>query len=249
LGTRVRIPGQVPYHWGALPHLWECNRASGSTMLTTTTNSGLHDFVVDRVLTRYAGAGVRAADLGSGPGAMAARLQSLGCEVVAVDRDAKGFSAELPHVSLDFDQPDFASELGIGSFQLVTAIEVIEHVESPIGFLRNVGRLLAPGGVAVLTTPNVDSLPARAKFFLAGKIRTMDEHGEPTHISPVFVDLLRRQFFSRARIKMREHFVFPPDGYQLTRQPLATALRLAAIFFSGDSLLGDNHVLVLEANA
>ena len=120
-------------------------------------------------------------------------------------------------------------------------------MESPIGFLRNVGRLLAPGGVAVLTTPNVDCLPARSKFLLQGKIRTMDERGEPTHISPVFYDLLKRQFLPRAGLQMREHLVFPPNGYQLTRKPIAWALRLASVVFSGAALLGDNHILVLEA--
>src|SRR5580658_1583849 len=132
----------------------------------TTTNKGLHEFVTDRVLAKYARPGIRAVDLGSGPGALAQRLQSFGCDVLAVDRTAEGFAAGLPHIELDFDQNDFASKLGPASFDLVTAVEVIEHVESPIGFLRNLGRLLAPGGVAVITTPNVDSLPARAKFML-----------------------------------------------------------------------------------
>ncbi len=216
-------------------------------MLHTNTNSGLHDFVGERVLTRYARPGVRAVDLGAGPGAMAARLSELGCDALAVDRDARGFEAKLPHVCLEFDQPDFASQLGHASFGLVTAVEVIEHVESPINFLRNIRYLLSPGGIAVLTTPNVDSLPARSKFFLLGKIRTMDEHSEPTHISPVFFDLLRRQFLPRAGLRLREHLVFPPKGYQLTRRPIAWAMRFASVAFSGEALLGDNHIFVVEA--
>jgi 2-polyprenyl-3-methyl-5-hydroxy-6-metoxy-1,4-benzoquinol methylase len=218
-------------------------------MLHTTTNGGLHEFVGERVLARYAHEGIRAADLGTGPGAMAVRLRSLGCDVVAVDRDAVGFEADIPHRCLDFNEPDFASPLGLGGFGLVTAIEVIEHVENPIGFLRNVGKLLAPGGVATLTTPNVDSLPARLKFLLAGKIRTMDEHGEPTHVSPIFFDLLQRQYLPRAGVRLREHLVFPPNGFQLTRKPLAWGLRLASMAFSSRSIVGDNHVLVIEASS
>lgn len=215
-------------------------------MINTTTNDGLHEFVQQSLLRRYARPGVRALDLGSGPGAMAARLQALGCAVIAADRDASGFAADLPHRAIDFNQPDFASQLGKQFFDLVTAIEVIEHVESPIGFLRNVGDLLAPDGVAILTTPNVDSLPARVKFFLRGRIRTMDAHGEPTHISPIFWDLLVRQYLPLARVRLREHLVFPEDGFQLSRPIVAATLRTAGRALGGANLLGDNHILLLE---
>ncbi len=216
-------------------------------MISTTTNSGLHDFVGQNVLALIARPGLKAADLGSGPGAMAARLAGMGCDVVAADISKNGFAANLPHVTVDFNQPDFASTLGPRQFGLVTAIEVIEHVESPIGFLRNIARLLAPAGVAVLTTPNVDSLPARFKFFLSGKIRTMDEHGEPTHISPIFFDLLQRQFLPLAGLRLRQHLVFPPRGFQLSRKSVALTMRVMAQAFSGESILGDNHIFVLQA--
>lgn len=218
-------------------------------MPCTTTNSGLHDFVVDRVLSRYARSGARAVDLGAGPGAMAERLQALGCDVTAVDCDPAVYQGNLPFLALDFNQSAFASHLGVARFDLVVTVEVLEHVESPIGFLRNIGELLAPGGVAVITTPNLDSLPARVKFLLAGKIRMMDDQSEPTHISPIFFDLFRRQFLPRAGLRLREHLVFPPDGYHLTRKPMAWALRLASHAFSGDALLGDNHIFVVEATS
>lgn|SRR5437879_5013899 len=189
----------------------------------------------------------RAADLGAGPGAMTERLHALGCEVVPVGRDPSAYLGDFPLVILDFNQTGFASQFGIGRFDLVVTVEFIEHVESPIGFLRNISQLLAPEGVAVITTPNVNSLPARAKFLLAGKIRMMDENSDATHISPVFVDLLRRQFLPLAGLRLREHLVFPPNGYQLTRKPIAWAMRLASLAFSGEALLGDNHIFVLEA--
>jgi SAM-dependent methyltransferase len=216
-------------------------------MIETTTASGLHAFVVDRVLRTYARPGARAVDLGSGPGAMVERLQSLGCNVIAVDRTTQGYRADAPLFTVDLNERDFSDVLGLRSFHLVTAIEVIEHLESPICFLRNVGRLLAPGGVAVLTTPNVDSLPARVKFLLTGKIRTMDEGSEPTHISPVFWDLFRRQFLALANVGLRDRLVFPPNGYQLTRKSLAWIFRLARPVFRGECLAGDNHIWVIEA--
>jgi len=218
-------------------------------MLHITTNDGLHEYVSGRIFACYMRTGMLAADLGAGPDAMAAPPRSLGCDVVAVDRDAIGSEAGVPHQCLDFNEPDFASQLGLGGFGLVKAIEVFEHVENPIGFSRNVGRLLARGSVAVLTTPNVDSLPARLKSFLAGKFRMMDEHSEPSHITPIFFDLLERQYLPQAGVRLREHLVFPPNGFQLTRKPLVWRLRLASLAFSGQSLLGDNHILVLEARS
>jgi len=216
-------------------------------MLHTTTNSGLHEFVGERVLTNWVRPSMKAADLGSGPGAMAARLKRMGCDVIAADRSAHDFEAGVPHIEIDFNQPDFAAALGYRAFGMVTAIEVIEHVESPIGFLRNIARLLAPGGVAVITTPNVDSVPARLKFLVAGKIRTMDEKSEPTHISPIFFDLLRRQFLPIAGLHLRQHLLFPPDRFQLSRKSVAWCMRLVATVFPGESTIGDNHILVLEA--
>lgn len=98
-------------------------------------------------------------DLGLGSGALAARLGDLGFEVTAVDLASEGFGAHVPFIPLDLNEPDFAARLGPSSFDLVTAVEVVEDLESPIGFLRNVADLLDPKGVAVVTTPNVENGP------------------------------------------------------------------------------------------
>jgi 2-polyprenyl-3-methyl-5-hydroxy-6-metoxy-1,4-benzoquinol methylase len=228
------------------PALKKC-RCENRAMIGTVTARGLHEYVAAQVIARYARTGTRAVDLGAGPGAMCERLHSFGCEVVAVDRDPAVYQGQHRFVAQDLNHTAFASDLGAASFDLVVAIEVIEHVESPINFLRNIAQLLAPDGVAVITTPNVDSLPARLSFLLEGKIRMMDEVSDPTHISPIFSDLLRRQFLPRAGLKLSEHLLFPPKGYQLTRKPFALPLALAAAVFPGDSVLGDNHIFVFKA--
>ena len=217
-------------------------------MLATYAPPGLHDYVLERVLPRFVRPGERAVDLGAGTGALAVRLREAGWDVLAADIYVDGFNADVSLVQVNFNQPDFASHLGLGTFGLVTAIEVIEHVENPIGFLRNIGRLLTPGGVAVLTTPNVDSAPARIKFLLTGTIRMMDAQSEKTHITPIFWDLLVRQYLSRAEVKLLDHEVYPPRGYKLTRRGLAQAMQLLSVLMGGDCLQGDNHVLILGAD-
>jgi SAM-dependent methyltransferase len=210
---------------------------------------GLHEFVAAEVLAKLAGSGKKALDLGTGRGAIAQRLELMGCEVLAADKCQDDYEAQSPHITINFDQPDFASSLGVHSFDVVTAIEVIEHVESPIGFLRNVERLLSPNGVAVLTTPNVDCLPARIKHLLSGKIRTMDEYGDPTHISPIFYDLLQRQFLPLSGLQLQQHLLFPPHGFQLSRKSVAWLMGLATRCLPGESMVGDIHVLVVKSRS
>lgn len=52
--------------------------------------------------------------------------------------------------------------------------------------------LLRDDGLGVVTTPSMDGFHARARFLLKGKLRAMDEWGDPTHISPIFESLLPR---------------------------------------------------------
>src|SRR5579872_3477824 len=196
----------------------------------TATTPGLHEFLLQTVIPRYFRSGESALDLGAGSGAMTLQLQEVGWRAVAADINCEGHRAGVPFVQIDFDQQDFATKLGPGNFGLVTAVEVVEHVENPIGFLRNIKRLLKPGGVGVLTTPNVDNTPARIKLLLSGTIRMMDAQSEKAHITPIFWDLFTRQYLPRAELRIVEHHVYPANGYQLTRPALAGSMRLFSVF-------------------
>ncbi|HVT65509.1 MAG TPA: class I SAM-dependent methyltransferase [Mycobacteriales bacterium] len=52
-------------------------------------------------------------------------------------------------------------ELPDGTFDLIVASHVIEHVDDPVGFARRAAQLLKPGGVFMFATPNVDSADVR----------------------------------------------------------------------------------------
>ena len=92
----------------------------------------------------------------------------------------------------------------------------------------------------------MDNAPARVKFLLKGKVRMLDEIGDPTHISAIFLDLLRRQLLPRAGLKLVEDQLYPPRGFKVTRRHYAWAFRILAGLLPGDALLGDNHILVLQ---
>lgn len=54
------------------------------------------------------------------------------------------------------------------SFDAIFSTEGIEHLENHFSFLRELCRILKPGGVLVLTTPNTTALRSRVRFFGSG---------------------------------------------------------------------------------
>jgi 2-polyprenyl-3-methyl-5-hydroxy-6-metoxy-1,4-benzoquinol methylase len=212
-------------------------------LLEERTVSGLHDFL-DPILKRYAIPGGRAIDLGAGSGALAVRLRDLGYEVIAVDINGERYKADIPFISLNLNSPDF-SHLGNGVFDFIAAVEVIEHLENPITFLRHLRSLCKSDGIALITTPNMDNLPSRFRFLLTGKLHMMDEK-VPNHISPIFYDLFIRQYLPRAGLKLVEHHFFPKKGYKVSRKRYSWIFRLLARIVPGTTLLGDVHIFVLK---
>jgi SAM-dependent methyltransferase len=54
------------------------------------------------------------------------------------------------------------------SFAAIFSTEGIEHLENHFSFLREMCRILKPGGILVLTTPNITALRSRVRFFGSG---------------------------------------------------------------------------------
>jgi 2-polyprenyl-3-methyl-5-hydroxy-6-metoxy-1,4-benzoquinol methylase len=80
-------------------------------MLNTTSNGEYHAFVAECVLARCVPSGLRAADVGAGSGAIASRLNTWGCELLAVDQSAERFASQLSHLAVDITQADFTSKV------------------------------------------------------------------------------------------------------------------------------------------
>lgn len=98
---------------------------------------------------------------GGGPVTQAAR--SMGHRVVEVDL--------FPRGDLSGVRADACARLPFkdGSFDSLLCMEGIEHFENQTGFVRECARVLKPGGVMILSTPNVLHLGSRVAGFLTGQ--------------------------------------------------------------------------------
>ncbi|MBA3576526.1 MAG: bifunctional 2-polyprenyl-6-hydroxyphenol methylase/3-demethylubiquinol 3-O-methyltransferase UbiG [Sphingomonas sp.] len=101
--------------------------------------------------------GKSALDVGCGAGLLAEPLARLGAQVTAIDAAAELIDSARQHSQgqgLSIDYRNCAVEDLDGQFDLVTSMEVIEHVAEPQSFVRGLVARLAPGGLLILSTPN-----------------------------------------------------------------------------------------------
>jgi 2-polyprenyl-6-hydroxyphenyl methylase / 3-demethylubiquinone-9 3-methyltransferase len=105
-------------------------------------------------------AGLKALDIGCGGGLVAEPLARMHAETLGIDLVADSIIAAKHHAQGQ-DLPltyrvASAEELAAAGevFDLVTCLEVVEHVATPAAFLATVASLVRPGGVLVLSTLN-----------------------------------------------------------------------------------------------
>jgi len=116
---------------------------------------------------------LRVLDLSAGRGEIAAALAGDGCDVRGTHFRADDYKlAEeppSPGIAIDPDV-DLTRPLPYGSaaFDLVILCEVAEHLPTYIPVIAEIGRVLAPSGHLILSTPNVARLHSRWHFFWTG---------------------------------------------------------------------------------
>ena len=134
--------------------------------------------------------GKRALDLSPGDGATARLLASLGYAVVVTDYDRPPpLTQEIERiggVDLNHFLP-FQS----GTFDAVDLVEVIEHIENQAQLIREIRRVLKPGGRVLISTPNILNVFSRMRFlftgFLRGRVRPVHYTKKPGNAPNIYL--------------------------------------------------------------
>jgi len=111
-----------------------------------------------KIACRYVGQNKRVLEIGCGRGDFLARIRQTGavCRGLELNPDAVGLARSK---GLDVTQTSLEqhSRLSPGSYDMVCAFQVLEHVSAVGDFLRGCGNMLPIGGTLVLSVPNNDS--------------------------------------------------------------------------------------------
>lgn len=110
-------------------------------------------------------------DVGCGDGRTSGFwLRDHGCAYEGVDVSALAVE-EARELGFQAQRIDDAGRLPFkdGSFEVVLCIEVLEHLFSPLDALREMGRVLRPGGLLIVTVPNVAYWRRRLDLALLGR--------------------------------------------------------------------------------
>jgi 2-polyprenyl-6-hydroxyphenyl methylase/3-demethylubiquinone-9 3-methyltransferase len=104
--------------------------------------------------------GLSLLDIGCGGGLIAEPMARLGARVTGIDATERNIKtarlhAEGQELAIDYRATTAEALAGTGAqFDIVLALEVVEHVADVDLFLQSIGRLTQPGGLVFLSTLN-----------------------------------------------------------------------------------------------
>jgi 2-polyprenyl-3-methyl-5-hydroxy-6-metoxy-1,4-benzoquinol methylase len=126
----------------------------------------------DLMTAELKGSGRALLDVGCGPGNFLHLAQEAGFQVTGLELNPILANRARSRTGAEVIQGDFLStELQGRRFDVVTMLDLIEHLQDPVGALKQCRCLLKPGGSLILYTPNHSSLIvliAQAGYRLSG---------------------------------------------------------------------------------
>jgi SAM-dependent methyltransferase len=178
------------------------SRAKDGAVAEALAHQAIHDTVVG-ILEKLPRGTVL--DVPAGQGALAARLIAAGFDVCCCDLYPEIFRLE----GVEIRQGDLNRELPFNdrSFDYISCLEGLEHIENPHQAIHEFARLLRPGGQLIVSVPNILNIEERLKWLI---------YGYTSHFKPITCEQVKRL---RAESDNREEITshVNPIGYSELR--------------------------------
>jgi SAM-dependent methyltransferase len=147
----------------------------------------LHEQCMELIKELRLPSSARVLDLGAGEGAFTQRLLDAGMHVsAAAEQEPSRFRPDVPcqNINLNYDFSDKWNE----KFDLIVAIEILEHLHDPRHFITNCLQALNNNGFLLITSPNTESWLSRIRFLRDGHFLWFDEtdYHSYGHLTPIF---------------------------------------------------------------
>lgn len=175
--SKATIDPREAEHFGRLAADWW--NPKGSSAMLHRLNPPRLRYIREAVDAHWGGdsasftplGGKTALDVGCGAGLLCEPLARLGAQVTGVDAAPENIGAARAHaqasgLTIDYQAGEFETQVKGRTFDLVTSMEVIEHVTDPAAFVAGLAAALAPGGLMILSTPNRTPLSRLAMITL-----------------------------------------------------------------------------------
>lgn len=166
---------------------------------------GVHEKIFSEFLKLNKKRDVNIIVLGSGSGAFEKRLLNHGfINIKSIEFIPENFMLkEIDVMPIDLNS-DFSK---IGKFDIVFALEIIEHLENQFNFIRCIKNIMNDNAYLYLSTPNIENTFARMKYFLTGKLYWFgkSELYGTGHINPVFKHILEFNL-NQNNLKINKYF-------------------------------------------
>ena len=164
---------------------------ASQTEIKPITMPGVHARFLKFFSGRTEPAGLKILDVGAGEGALTQKLHAMGYDMQACDFSPEAFKfSELRCEGVDITGPFPYAD---GSFDLVIAVEVTEHILDHENFFSEINRILKPGGKLYISTPNILSMKSRFRFLFQGfpygfKPLEMKKYDGMQHVASLSLD-------------------------------------------------------------